>query len=532
MAKDQQSAGLWQKAKAWLAGNDKAGEIRELDAGFEGVSVSMLLGSGKRSSRSRAFLYENYHYMAGDGIISSAIRLHVTQALGGHETTGDVVFIEPVAEDATGEPKRIVEELQRDLGPLFNRVAYPTAFNGATFGDAYARIYAKDKFGVVDLCCDEMVYPPLVQPFEQGNRTVGYTISTGTKFTEKLSVKQMARMKMPRMLYVAQNRVIEKSMRIAIQEDDIDKLPILPALVGGSFLDAAEESYYNLISALTGLVGQRVLNSIDESMIGVNMESMTVEQRKEFMGSLKAMLTNSKARAEKAVKDGKPVLERLYHIMPTFNEKQMTRIEGFQGGSGGANISIDDVMLHAKMLAGALGIDLSMLGFSDILSGGLGDGGFFRVSAQAAERSRIIRNALSKFFDDVIDIHTLNKYGFVFADGERPYKVNFYGSISALETEKQHTKETATNTAMALVTVLTQLRDLGMKPEANEHIFSKVMQMDKDAAKLLAEGIKNAKPPGNEDGMGGFGGGAPGQPGGIPPLEDTGDEPPDNRVLQ
>lgn len=505
MAKEEK-AGLLVRAKQWLAGNDKAEQINDLDAGFEGVTVSMLLGSGKRSARSRACLYEKYHFMAGDPIISTAVGLHVTQALGGHETSGDTVFIEPKP-DSKGKSARIVEELQKDLAALFNRVAHQMAFNGATFGDSYARVYCRDKVGVLDLYTDELVYPPLVQPFEQGNRTVGYTVSTGTKFTEKLTVKQLARLKMPRMLYVAQNRVIEKSIRMAITEDDIESLPILPSLVGGSFLAAAEEPYENLISALTGLVGQRVLNSIDESMISVNMESMTKAQREEFMKSLRTMLTNSKTRAEKAIKDGKPVLERMYHLMPTFNDKQMARIEGWQGGTGGANISVEDVLFHAKMLAGALGIDLSMLGFSELLSGGLGDGGFFRVSAQAAERSRVIRTALAQFFDDVIDLHTLSKYGFVFEDGERPYAINFYGSISALETEKQHTRETSMNAGMALVGTISQLRDIGLPPEATEYIFAKVMQLDDDAAKLLAKGLKEAKPPGgDENGFGGGGG--------------------------
>ena len=34
-------------------------------------------------------------------------------------------------------------------------------------GDSYARIYSQEKVGVTDLLCDEMVLPPLVQPFEQ-----------------------------------------------------------------------------------------------------------------------------------------------------------------------------------------------------------------------------------------------------------------------------------------------------------------------------------------------------------------------------
>ena len=44
-----------------------------------------------------------------------------------------------------------------------------------------------------------------------------------------------------------------------------------------------------------------------------------------------------------------------------------------------------------KRLGGALGVDPSLLGFGDMLSGGLGDGGFFRVSVLASVSSAIER---------------------------------------------------------------------------------------------------------------------------------------------
>lgn len=47
-----------------------------------------------------------------------------------------------------------------------------------------------------------------------------------------------------------------------------------------------------------------------------------------------------------------------------------------------------------KRLGGALGVDPSLLGFGDMLSGGLGDGGFFRVSVLAAVKANLIRAAI------------------------------------------------------------------------------------------------------------------------------------------
>ena len=511
----------------------------EAEFGYDQVSVSMLLGSGRRSARSRTEIYSKYHYMMGDPIISTALRAHVTMALGGDEESGDTVFIDTLADaEKDASRKKIVEELKADLEPIFNRIAHQIGFNACGFGDAYARVYCRDNEGINDVYCDEAIFPPLVQPYCRGTQTIGYVVSAGKKFTERLTIKQMARAKMPRMLYVAQTRVIDKAMRTTIAEDDVDNLPILPDLVGGSFLDGVEEAYDNLSATLVGLVGQRILNSIEESMVGVNLEGMTLQQRKEFMKSIKDMLIASKNYAAEAIKRGTPVTERRFHLIPTFNEKQLTRVEGFQGTSGAQSMSIEDVMFHAKLLAGALGIDLSMLGFSDMLSGGLGEGGFFRTSVQAAERSRIIRTCLDQFFNDLVDIHTLSKYGWVFDEKDRPFKVTFYGANAALEAEKQSSRERAMNTSSLMLTNLGILKDLGLDEAANQQIMERIMDLDEDMAEMLAKGLVAAVKAAKEaeaaaNGGGPFGGGPPGgdddEDGGKADVLPFGVRPPANR---
>lgn len=532
MAEPQKKKGVFGQIKDFFTKTDEQAEMLtdDLGLGYDGVTVSMLLGSGKRQARSRAEIYQKWHYMMGDPIVSSALRLHVTQALGGHETSGDTVFIE-VNPDIHGDKAavKLAEEINKDLSRLFNRVAHQIALNAVAFGDAYGRNYARDKVGLTDIYLDEMLYPPLVQPYEQGNKTVGFVITSGAKNNERLTIKQLTRMKMPRMLYVPQIRALDKAYKVALKEDDPEALPILPALAGGSFLDAAEEAYDDLITALNGLKASRIKDSIEEYMVTVQMDGMTEQQRKEYKTSLTKLLTDSKNRAAKAVEENKSVFQRIFHLLPTFREKQVTQVSTLVPGNG-QSFNIDDVMMHARRLAGALGCDLSMLGFADQLSGGLGDGGFFRVSAQSAERARVIRTALTDYFHDAIDVHTFCRYGFAFGDGIRPYKINFYGSISALETEQQHTRETAMNTGLALIGGLAQMRDLGMPEDANVHILSKVMKLDEEAAKLIAKGLKDAKPPGGDEG--GFGGGGgfggqPGQPAGMP--EDRGDNPPEEQ---
>lgn len=510
----------------------------------ETLTTTALTGNGVVGARNRQLIYAQYQQMIADPVVSGALRLHVTAALGGHETSGDVVFIEAKAE-VKDDPaaQKLVKELNADLSAMFNRVAMAAAYNGAAFGDAFARLYTKKGKGITDLALDEMLLPPLVIPYEQGNKTVVCLVAIGEKLREKLVMDQIARVKMPRMVYTPQPLAVEKAWRMAVAEDDVDKLPLMPALVGGSFLADAELQFKNFQAALQGLVGQRVLDSIDESIFTAEVGGMTKEQAQEFLGSVKQMLAKSKKVADDAVKTGRPFLGRIRHILPVASNKQLLGIQGVNsgGGSGGGragNIAIDDVLFHAKLLCGSLGIDLSMLGFADLMSGGLGEGGFFRTSAQAAERSRMIRVALQEFYSHIIRVHLHHKSGTAYEPGQEPWTINFYGSISALESERVKTQLDSINAGMMLAQCFALVKDAGLDEAAMAHMFERVMKLDTEDSKMYAKAISAAKkeqdkkeamqggfggPPGGDDGGGGFppaanddGGGEDDAPAGAP----------------
>ena len=149
-------------------------------------------------------------------------------------------------------------------------------------------------------------------------------------------------------------------------------------------------------------------------------------------------------------------------------------------------------MFHAKQLAGGLGIDLSMLGFADLLSGGLGEGGFFRVSAQVAERSRMIRNAVTSAINDIIEIHLYKKSGLAFSDNDRPWAINFYSGISAAQKESNDTKLAAMNTGGILIQTLAQLKTWAYRLMWLS-TYSHKMMLDEDSAELVANGLNAAK---------------------------------------
>lgn len=363
------------------------------------------------------------------------------------------------------------------------------------------------------------MFAPTVVAYERGNRTVLLESYVGEKQPAVLHLLQFARMKMPRKTFVPQASIVEKVWYARMMEDDPDKLAVLASSVGGSFLYEAEEAFDNFMASLMGLVGQRVMDSIDESVLTVNMAGATKEQQEAIGKSLKKMLLESKQRAQKAVKENKPFLERIRHILPVWNEKQ---IINWDAGSHSAakrsgNYSMDDVMFHARVLAGVFGTDLGLIGFADQMPASLGESGTFRASATVAERARIIRASLSDFIECIIDLHTYHKYnGLVFEPGDRPWIVNYFGNISALENERQVTKTNAMNGGLLLGQAMQTVKELGFKREQMEHFLSKQLLLDEDDAKMYAPVVDVPFEPG-PGGMGGPAlGGEPGDPFGDP----------------
>lgn len=481
--------------------SDNIERIPNFDADY--VGVEMLLSSAGQPVRTRSQIYTKYNFMVNDGLINTALRLKVQMALGGHETTGETIFLEPKPEISPSD-KKLVEELA-PLVQMFNDSAHSMCFNAAGFGDAYARIYTEPKVGIVAFD-HETLWPPLVQPYEELGRTVGYVVSYGEKLQTHMDHLGIVRLKMPRMQQIPQMRVIENAQKINIEALDITKMVPLPALVGGSMLSAAEFDFDNLYAAIRGLTGQRVAASIDETIIAANMADMTAAQQVKHKENLRKMFTEMKDRAEEQVKSGIYSTARHFHVLPVWGDKQLTQISSMQGAANsGVGANIDDVMFHAKKLGGTMGIDISMIGFADLLTGGLGDGGLNRTSASAAESARMIRTAYTRMANDAIDRHMLAKYGDCWPDAKRPYTINFYGSIAALEGDKQASAERAMNKAAIMLQAFAQMRDLGLDQKANEHILAKQMELDQDAAELYAKALANAKPPAPPGGE--FGGG-------------------------
>jgi hypothetical protein len=464
--------------------------VPNFDADY--VGMEMLLGNTGKPVRSRSQIYVKYHFMMQEGLISTALRQNVQMALGGHETTGKTLFIEHKPGISAAD-RKLVDDLAKVI-QFLNDSAHPMCFNAAGFGDSYARVYTEPKVGVVAFDY-EQILPPLVQPYVELGNTVGYVVSYGEKGTSRLTHMEMVRVKMPRMLFLPQFRAIENAQRMNLEARSMRDILPMPDLVGGSLLEAAEEDFDNLYAAIRGLTGTRIAASIEEVLLTMDMTDTTKDQRELIIKNATKMLTAMKERAEKQVSSGVYSTARNFNIMPVWGQKQLAQVSSLQSGGNAQSLGIEDVLFHAKKLAGTLGTDISQLGFADLISASLGDGGSNRTSASAAERARLLRTSYTKTVNDTIDRHMMAKLGYCWSDADRPYTINFYGSIAALENEKQMSSERAMNKAAVLVQVLSQLRDTGMDPATNEYLLAKVAELDQEAAQTFAKGLAAAKPP-------------------------------------
>lgn len=135
-----------------------------------------------------------------------------------------------------------------------------------------------------------------------------------------------------------------------------------------------------------------------------------------------------------------------------------------------------------KRLGGALGVDPSLLGFGDMLSGGLGDGGFFRVSVLAAVKANLIRAAIRDGLNQICQIHCAYRYGKVYVPGTEPWSIRFNSVSSAIKREEAETQEKLAGIAGGIVQVLAAVdQDFSIADKREVmHVACRMMHVSED----------------------------------------------------
>lgn len=504
--------------------------IADIDSKYEMLN-QFELGTHQTAAkmpRTRQQIYGMWEIMQRDPQIAEALSLHVTAALGGHETTGDMIFITP-HDRIRGNGRRAaalrqkVEREARHIAPIINRHAFALARQAIGFGDSYARIYTDKKMGVVALMNNHRTAPPLIMPFEQADMTIGFHALESESIertVEKLSPMQMLRVKMARIETVPQMPLqIWQDEKVLGYNNRYD-MPILPAETGGSFLYHIEEAWEDVTISRAGLNNQQIADSVRQAFLSINVEGMPPAQQKKYQKSLVDTLGNYKKQIQEAFKGGEALYGTTHHVLPQWGDKQILQSIG-DLSQRNAPLNEGLLMLNLRRLAGGLGIDLALIGWADMLAGGLGDGAAFHTSAQIMRRSLLIRQALIDSFNHVMSIHWGIKYGEWFVEGDYPWQYDFFSEQSAAATQTLNNKQSRANTLTIQAQAIMTLKELGLDKETAQLILEDEMGLDIGLAERIARSIAAGV-----DGGDGAEGGAP-APGGANTndgFDDAGDD--------
>ncbi|HCA5286831.1 TPA: hypothetical protein MW252_002948 [Acinetobacter nosocomialis] len=476
--------------------------LQDIDSRYENCEVFSLGVNEDRElrRRDRRTILTTWALMQHDPTIAAALNLHVTAALGGHESRGDVVFMTPAANIRNGgnNAKRLRELVQKEaqfLTPLFNEIAYPMARYGFAYGDSYARIYGHKGYGLTQIMCNEYTEAPLIQAYEQGGRTVGFHVlekdDGEQRLITKLTNMQMCRMKMPRYAPVPQFRIGQFVHQRMLAENDINKLPIVPAEVGGSILYDAEEPWANVQLILQALNSQQIADSVEQGFLTIDVSGMPPEQRAKYRKGLTKMLQKHKNNIRDALQGGEAIWSKAWHVLPVWGDKQVLNAVG-DLSKRGAPLSTDALMVNVRRMCGAIGMDMALLGWAEQLAGGLGDGAAFHTSAQIGQKSIHIRTSLTKALNHAANLHFGYKYGYMFQPHEIPWKFEFYSDISAASTEALTNKQTRSNTMAMFTNSLAGLKELRLNRESNFIILSKIGGCDDEEAEILVDSLEKS----------------------------------------
>lgn len=478
--------------------------INDVDSRYD-VLTQYELGTSPSKDvplRSRKQIYTRWQLMQADPQIAEALSLHVTAALGGHETTNEVIFISPHerVRGKGGRSKELREKVEREakhIAPLLNRNAFSLARQAIGYGDSYARIYNREKNGVVDLMNNEHTAPPLLLPFEQGGTTIGFyglEKDTWEKAITKLSPTQVLRVKMPRIEYVPQSPLNLWQNEYVLTYDIQRDMPIVPSEVGGSFLYPIEKAWEDMTTSLMGLNNQQIADSVKQAFLTINMEGMPPDQQKKYKAGLIELLKNYRNQIKEAFNGGEALYGTKYHILPTWGDKQTIQPIG-DLAQRTTPLNSDTLMINIRRIMGGLGLDPSLVGWADMLAGGLGDGAAFHTSAQIMRRSMLIRQAIIDSFNFLMSLHWGLKYGEFFKDGGYPWQFDFYSDQSAAATEALTNKQTRMNTLAITAQSLAALKELGLKKESVQSMLEDIGGLDIEQAERIAIDFDNAPNP-------------------------------------
>ena len=454
----------------------------------------------------RVSKYMVYDVMSQDPMISDALSMHIAHALSADSDTNEIVSIESV----TGKEDSLIKELNNTFKNEFNRNIRTWAFNAAVNGMSYVRLYGQPRKGVERVLFNFYTHPRFLKTFEQAGQIVGMTHAyQAPELKGRVSLLEpwkFACFRLPKWL-VRANVEPERfdNRQFDISDDDYRNHGIVESQnYGASLIEPAYEPWLDLLDAILSLKMSRKNAARIERLLGIEMGRLDPSRAAQYLRVINDQIKRTTQKnANLALKKG--FIETVInHLIPVFGASGRGKlsVDRFEGNP---NIDgIADVDFHVKRFGSAIGIDPSLLGFGEMMSGGLGDGGFFRLSVLAAIIANMLRRAVSDGLEQIIDVHVALRHNKVFLSGEKPWRLKFHSVSTALEREERENNDArvqfATSVEQIMLSLDPNMQYRDMKSYVNWLMTDLVGAEEEKIKEVFPEKnfAKKANPSGNE----------------------------------
>ncbi|HIF7759258.1 TPA: phage portal protein [Escherichia coli] len=452
--------------------------------------------------------YNILETMAKSPTISTALNIHIAHALAPSKKTGQAFILSP-KDGSDAEAVSRCEELTADLGAMINDGLPSWAMIMAIFGVSYVRPYAEQGRGITGIESSYYTLPHFVQEFYRGSQLVGFSgdYILDTHSLRRVITEPWNLVSMKNPYWTPQHKVIPVSYGTkgySLLSDQADKPLMETHNYGTSFLEYSYEPYLNLCASLAALKSTRNNAAKIDRLIALTTNTLDpVNAANYTRGVSQALKRHSDLVAQRSI-NANAIPTVLNHLIPVMGDGKNGITIDTQ--SIPADISgIEDVMFHLRQLAASLGIDATMLGWADQMSGGLGEGGWQQTAIQAALRANWIRQAAQRTIYRLLDIHLAYKYGKVYTETNRPYDVQFNSMNTAIQEEENRELDARANFVAVISQIMDQIQNnpkLAGSDAFMRYLFTEQLHIDDDTLNTMIKEFKaNESEQNNEHGM-------------------------------
>lgn len=452
--------------------------------------------------------YNILETMAKSPTISTALNIHIAHALAPSKKTGQAFILSP-KDGSDAEAVSRCEELTADLGAMINDGLPSWAMIMAIFGVSYVRPYAEQGRGITGIESSYYTLPHFVQEFYRGSQLVGFSgdYILDTHSLRRVITEPWNLVSMKNPYWTPQHKVIPVSYGTkgySLLSDQADKPLMETQNYGTSFLEYSYEPYLNLCASLAALKSTRNNAAKIDRLIALTTNTLDpVNAANYTRGVSQALKRHSDLVAQRSI-NANAIPTVLNHLIPVMGDGKNGITIDTQ--SIPADISgIEDVMFHLRQLAASLGIDATMLGWADQMSGGLGEGGWQQTAIQAALRANWIRQAAQRTIYRLLDIHLAYKYGKVYTETNRPYDVQFNSMNTAIQEEENRELDARANFVAVISQMMDQIQNnpkLAGSDAFMRYLFTEQLHIDDDTLNTMIKEFKaNESEQNNEHGM-------------------------------